>query len=364
MVSSLDAGGAERVVVDLVNHLPPGIEPSVCCLERSGPMAAYLRPDVPVHEMHRRPGLRPGLVLRVARLIRSQRAAIVHTHNTAPGLYGALAGFLTRTPVLQTKHGMNLVSRRQTHVNRLAYLFTRTVVAVSGEARELALREAGGKTRVTVIDNGIDTSRFAPDAEARAATRAGLGLSPGTTVIGTVGRLRPEKNQSLLLRSFSELADPPEGPLALVIAGDGPELTALRDLAASLADPRIRLLGRESAPERLLAGLDLFVLPSLAEGLPVALLEAMAVGLPAIVSRVGAMPEVVGEGRAGLVVEPGSMREMIEALRRLATDPSRRAAMGREGRCRVLARYSAERMAADYEREYRALARGRGMSRW
>lgn len=359
IVLGLRIGGLERVVVDLVNHAAPELLMPVVCLEERGALWAEVRsPRAEVVELHRRPGFRPWLALRLSRVLRSHRADLVHTHNTAAAFYGALAGRLCRLPVVHTKHGANLAgSANQGRLNRVAYALTDHVVAVSEEARRLALREGVPEASLSVVDNGVDTGRFRRDERTRRAARASLGIPGEAFAVGCVARLAPEKNHALLIESFSGLAASDAGRAAwLVLVGDGRLNEILRARAAALpAGPRIVFAGSNPRVETLLPAFDAFALASDSEGLPVALLEAMATGIPAVVTRVGAMPQVVEHGRTGLVIERGDRDGLTRALSTLLLDDALRVRLAEGARAAVVARYDAARMARGYEAIYSRL---------
>jgi len=358
VVLSLRTGGLERVAVDLVNCAAPELRPIVVCLETKGPMADELRrPGTLVEVLHRAPGFRPWLAVPLARRLRHHDVRLVHTHNSAPGFYGGLAARMAGLPVLHTKHGQNLTGGNQGRLNRISHRLSDFVVAVSEPARELALSEGARRDRVAIIDNGVDLARFAGRDTARAATRSSLGLGPGDVLIGSLGRLAAIKNYPLLVDSAADAADRLGRCLTLVLVGDGPDRGRLEALAArSSARLRIVLPGTARAEEWLPA-FDLFALSSDSEGLPVALLEAMACGLPAVVTSVGAIPEVVDHGRAGRLVAPGDRAGLASALAALAGDEATRATVGATAARRAAERYSAARMAREYEALYRTLLR-------
>ena len=351
---SLRTGGLERVAVDLVNCAGPDFAPFLVCLETSGPMASELRkPATQIVVVNRKPGFRPWLALPLSRTLRAQGARIVHTHNTAAGFYGALAGQLARIPVVHTKHGQNLDGGNQARLSRVAYVLTDHVVAVSEPARALASREGARSDRLSIIDNGVDLARFSGSNERRAAARERVGVVEGEVVVGTVGRLAAVKNQRLLIEGAGDAALATGRRIVLVIVGEGPEHARLAS-ASEVARPGLRVvLPGAGRAEEWLPAFDIFAMSSDSEGLPIALLEAMACALPAVVTSVGAMPEVVDHGRAGLVVPPGNREALAQAIASLCGDTNRRAALGAAGLRRVEERHSASRMARDYEALYR-----------
>jgi colanic acid/amylovoran biosynthesis glycosyltransferase len=216
------------------------------------------------------------------------------------------------------------------------------VVCISDYTRSQLLRlvDDHGASRLTVIRCGVDPDAFAPPDRPAAS-----GAEPLRLIC--VGRLVPEKGQRILLHAIERLAARGIDTVAEVV-GDGPDAADLDRLARELElGSRVHFLGAVApagVPERLAAA-DVFVLPSLAEGVPVALMEAMAIGLPVVSTSVMGIPELVTSGESGLLVRPGRADELADALGRLR-DPSVRAAMGAEGRRRIATEYSVDRSAA------------------
>jgi len=210
--------------------------------------------------------------------------------------------------------------------------------------------------RLALIYNGVDTRLFCPDLEARAHWRKELGLGEREPVIISVGRLAPEKDYGLLLEALAATRD--LGPEAkLVLVGDGAERTTLQDEAAELGlQQRVRFVGRQRDVPGLLSAADLFALSSLSEGIPMALLEAMACGLPVVALRVGGTPELVEDGRSGLLVGGRKPEDLAEAISRILTERDTARAMGVAGQRRVAERFSLESMLEGYGALYRELA--------
>jgi glycosyltransferase involved in cell wall biosynthesis len=234
--------------------------------------------------------------------------------------------------------------------NRLAGRLVDAFVAVSPETAEVARkRNEVAESKLRVITNGIDLDRFVPDPAARDATRAALGIDRSAWVVGTVGRLAVEKNQSLLLRAIAPLFG--RGGHILLI-GDGPLAESLAALASELRIERhVHLLGARSDVAALLNALDVFALSSSTEGLPLVIPEAMATGLPVVSTAVGGIATVVEEGRTGFLVPTGDEALLRTKLAALHRDRELGRACGARGRSAVIARYAADRM----RREYRDL---------
>jgi glycosyltransferase involved in cell wall biosynthesis len=229
-------------------------------------------------------------------------------------------------------------------------------IVVNAEAVRAALQRRHSKllTPTQTIPNGVDTARFAGGD--RAATRAELGVPQDALLVLMVANLIPYKGHRDALQAFARLrAQAPRAVLAL--AGSGPEAEPLRSLAAELGLQRaVLLLGQRSDVPRLCGAADVALLASHVEGLPNAVLEASAAGLPVVATRAGGTAELVVDETTGLLVEPGDIQALGEALLRM-TDPRLAARLGAAGRARVLANFSWERTVRAHEELYASLGR-------
>ncbi len=237
VVWSLEVGGLERVVVDLVSRLDPQRYRSVvCCLETEGALAAEIRDRAHVVDaMHKSPGKTVGLWFRLARWFRAHNVDIVHAHNFGPLLYGSVAARMAGSPaVVYTLHGPEAAERRDyRRLDRLGLI--RRIVAVSDHVREVAI-ESGGLSheRIVTIRNGIDCDRYqVRDGEARSRVRRDLGLEESHLAIIVVARLTHEKDHATLLESFARVAHS-RGDARLILAGDGPLRSDLETRAHEL----------------------------------------------------------------------------------------------------------------------------------
>jgi sugar transferase (PEP-CTERM/EpsH1 system associated) len=300
-------------------------------------------------------------VLRLATLLRRLRPAIVHSRNWG-AIDAVLAARVARVPVvIHGEHGREVtdpegLDRRRNRFRRLvAPLITRFVTVSFDLHRWLLTTVRIPAAKVVAIHNGVDTSRFA--GREREAARQVLGLPARAVIVGTVGRLDPVKDHAGLLAAFSALRA--KHPAAqLVVVGEGPCRAPLEHRIRELGlTGAVHLLGLRRDVAMLLGGMDVFVLPSLAEGISNTVLEAMATGLPVVATRVGGNPELVENGISGLLVPAGSPSALAAALRSYVADPERRAAHGAAGRRRVLEHFSLEQMAQGYRGLYMALAR-------
>jgi glycosyltransferase involved in cell wall biosynthesis len=191
----------------------------------------------------------------------------------------------------------------------------------------------------------------------RADVRAELGVAPDAALIGAVGRLTADKGgQDVLIRAVGRVRETcPQ--VRLVMVGDGPLRPGLEQLTAQLGlTGTVIFTGLRSDVPRLLGALDVFVLPSEREALPVAVLEAMAAGLPLVATRVGGIPEVVEDGATGFLVPPGDVAAMHCVLERLTGDPALAARLGAAGQAHVQAHFTVQQMVRQVERLYDQLA--------
>ena len=308
----------------------------------------------------------------LGRAVRTFRPTLVHA-------FLFRAGLLARLPVVAQRVPRLLVSVRTLERRSLAaHLLDRCTAgavdrftAVSEAARQVIARRSGiPLSRIERIPNGAGVEGPSDGAVSAAAWRlarrdlarrdlaARTGPLPGT-LVGSLGRLDPIKGYATLLEAAARLgsagAPAADGP-GVVLFGDGPDRA---DLEALVSRPPLRgrafILGEDPDAARLLPAIDLFVLPSLAEGMSNALLEAMAEGIPVVATRVGGNAEVIEDGRSGLLVEPGDAAGLSGALAGLLADPDSARRLGLEGRERVRRAFSTQGMLDAYHDLYRRL---------
>jgi len=292
------------------------------------------------------------------RLLRRVRPEVVHTHTSKAGVVGRFAAWLARVPVvIHTPHGHIFYGYYGTVTSAIIRLLERLLAKITDRivtltdrgAQEHVQYKIAGAEKFATIHSGIDLIHFRSVQVNPAVKRKELGLPPEGPIIGTLGRLVPIKGQEWLLKAAPRvLAEFPQA--CFVIIGDGPMLGELRQLTSQLGiGLRVVFLGaREDVPE-CLAALDLFVLPSLNEGMGRALLEAMAVGCPVVATCVGGIPDIVADGATGLLVPPRDDRALAEAILTLLRDRSRRAAYGEAARRHVDGRFDVKTMVRSIE---------------
>jgi sugar transferase (PEP-CTERM/EpsH1 system associated) len=370
VINRLDMGGAEFGIVKVIAGLGnQNFEHQVCAIRgfQSGlANLPELRGNV-VTAGSREKGFE-FLLFRLARIMRAFKPHIVHSRN-----WGAIeaipAARLAGVPVaVHSDHGYELemlagLPLRQRLLRRAAYWMADTVFTVTKDLRDYHEQQAGvSSKRIRVIRNGVDTARFAPRPEIRLDIRKKFDLPAESFVIGTVGRAVPIKDHATLLKAARVLARR-DVDVRVLLAGSGPELAALQDFVKACPElaGRVTFLGAcENIPE-VLNALDVFVLPSISEGMSNTLLEAMASGLPVVATRVGGSPELVEEGRSGWLFTPANVAELAGRLEQLERPDNLRRQMGEASRRRAVAEFSLERMIADYRNLYQELAAKRGI---
>jgi glycosyltransferase involved in cell wall biosynthesis len=323
------------VAAVMLHEGEPGAEDFAARLEGDG---------LSVERVRLRRALDPGSFARILRRARRDRPDVLHTHLVHADFHGLPAGRLARVPALvSTKHGFNAFRDRKafaTADRAVASLADVHVAISAGLARYLAEREGFDAASFEVVHYGIEAGAEPPPL-------------PDVPRLAIVGRLIPIKGHDVLLRALARARERLSG-LTLEIAGDGELEPELRATAARLGvDGAVTFLGRVAPVEPVLERAEVVVVPSFGEGFGMVALEAIERGRPVIASDVGGLPEIVDDGRTGLLVPPGDVEALARAIAELAADPARAAEMGAAGRARALAEFSqercTERIAALYE---------------
>jgi glycosyltransferase involved in cell wall biosynthesis len=343
-------GGAEMVTGNLIESVRPdiavtvvGTDPGVIAWlasRRRGTATVRVEPIARRYQLHR--------MLAFRRAIRRLRAHVLHV--VVPWSYDvrweiAVATTVRSMAVIGVEHSWyaDRATKIRRLVKRLGSRRSAAHVAVGERvARQVEEVVALPPGSVRTIHNGV------PIGPVHTTEPKHTG-----SVVGTMARLDPVKGLDVLLRALADLPD-----ATLVIAGDGPEGPALRDLAEELGvGTRVRFEGWSDDPEASLARYDVFALPSRSEGLPLSVCEAMVAGLPVVASDVGSVREIVDDGVTGLLVPAGDVPALTSALRGLLADAATRRAMGERGRQRVAEGFSVKSMTQAYESLYDEVTR-------
>jgi glycosyltransferase involved in cell wall biosynthesis len=363
VVGNFVAGGAERHLIELWKRIDRSrFEVVIACFRREGAFLAEAESlGWSVHELAvgRRIYDAAGLVgfARLVHLVRDLRPQVIHGYLFGPNLYAALAGRLAgvRVVAVAKRNVDAFETPRQVLMQRLAHRLATHVTAVSEAVADSVVALGVPRSRITVIPNGVDAARFVPPAPVEEARRVlGGDTSP---LVGSVGCLAARKDYGTLLESLRLLADRGLAFRAALV-GEGPDRDALeaRSAALGLAD-RVRFLGERADVDRLLVGMDVFVLSSREEGIPNALLEAMAAGRACVATAVGGTPEVLHDGETGWLVPPGEPGALADALEQALTRPGEARRRGAAAQRATREEMSIEAMVRRHEEFYeRAIA--------
>lgn len=339
LIETSGPGGAEKMLINLVVSLVPGDYTSIIGLMKDGWLSRVLS-DLGYETLilpHKR-SIDFEFSRNLLSVIKRKKIDLMHAHEFAMNTFGSLASAATGVPIVATVHGKNYYGEKWWR--RLAYrLVSRQsrMIAVSDDIAEFLAHDIGiSRRKIMTIHNGIQTDLFITDDSARAQYRSFFGLQEGQPLIGTVGSLYPVKGHTFLLNALAIVKESVPDVKALIV-GRGFLLDQLKSEALSLGLGRnIEFLGfREDIP-KLIQAMDIFVLPSLSEGHPLALLEAMASQKPVVATDVGGLREVVEDGKAGILVPPKDPRALADKIMMLIKNKELAQEMAISGRIRVV----------------------------
>ncbi len=367
IIYRLDVGGLENGLVNLINHLPADrFRHAILCLKGHDPAFArrIQRTDVLLIDLEKKEGKNLGVYWRLWRHFRQLKPAIVHTRNLT-SLVAVVPALLAGVPYrIHGEHGRDmsdLDGSNQKHqwFRRVLLPLTHRIIALSQDLEHYLIQVIGAPRRkVSQFYNGVDTERFRPREDTEPSPFPAFFSGDEVFVIGTVGRMQAVKNPLLLARAFITLVEtaPRElaGSLRLVMIGEGPLRQPCQALLdhAGLTD-RVWLPGARHDIPPLLRHLDLFVLPSLAEGISNTLLEAMASGVPVIATQVGGNPELVTPGIDGSLIPSNDVQALVHALLGYLLDRPTRIQQKNHARHTALDRFSLITMVNHYEEIYK-----------
>lgn len=364
VVYRLAVGGLENGLVNLINHMPQSrYRHVIVCLTGSTAFRNRVkRRDVAIIELNKSAGHDFRTHRRFWQLMRQLRPDIVHTRNLATlefQVTAAMAGVRGR---VHGEHGRDIYDLdgtdfKYTLLRKAMRRFVSQYIAVSVDlAKWLMDTVAVHSDRVNQIYNGVDVVKFSPRTDStRRIYPEGFALA-NAFVVGTIGRMEPVKDQLTLIRAFLRLLqDKPDvrQKMRLIIVGDGSLYQNAQELIRSAhAEDFIWLAGERENIADLLRSMDLFVLPSLREGISNTILEAMATGLPVVATNVGGNAELVEPGTTGELVPHSNPAIMADAIAHYFVDSRRTTEHGRNARLRVVRRFSMESMVGGYTQVY------------
>jgi len=366
IISYMGRGGAEMGILKLIAGLGEGFEHRICTTR--GFDTDFVRSSFSEEKMYFAGTSDLKLqfpLFRLARILRRYRPHIVHTRNWG-AIEAVAAAKLAGVPVvIHSEHGYEVdmfagLPVRRRLFRRAAYAMADAVFAVTRELRDFHACQAWiHPERIGVIYNGVDTKRFAPSRETRIAMRRKLALPEESFVVGAVGRLVPIKDHQTLLKAAALLSG--SGiDVRVLLVGSGPERERLQGRATDALEGRVCFAGDSDRVAEMLNAMDVFVLPSLGEGMSNTLLEAMACGLPVLATNVGGNPEIIENNVNGCLFAPGDAEWLASKLKLLARDPALIHQLGTAARNRAIESFSLSRMLETYRSFYLDLAaRGR-----
>lgn len=369
VVYHFGTGGMENGMVNLFNHLPPErFRHAVISLAGYGDFRRRITAqEVAFHDLGKRPGHDYSWMPRLYRLLGELKPAILHTRNLnalEAQFVGAALGVPGR---VHGEHGRDMSDLtggnwKYNLLRRAARRMVHRYIAVSRDLEDWLQRAVHVPARrISQIYNGVDQERFHPRGTEPRPEPGPDGFFDGATcVIGSVGRMAAVKDYPTLAKAFVRLCRRTEDPsgLRLVIVGDGPARADCQALVDAAGLTRQALFPGDCGDTPVwLRAMDVFVLPSLGEGISNTILEAMATGLPIVATRVGGTPELVQEGIHGSLWSPGDMDALASLLAAYAADPARRHREGLAGRARIERTFSWPRAAAAYQSVYESLLR-------
>jgi len=355
VVNSLDPGGMENGVVNIIRESTADFEFEVACLARKGAFAQRLQNPECVKVLGKRDRFSIRPVLNLALEVSRFRPDVIHTHNLGPLIYGALAtlGGL-RVPILHGEHSQltpEECTPKRIRQRRVLYRFCRQIHTVSYSQRDELIDK--GFARIAVVVNGVDAVRFCPGPTQERKIQ--LGIPKEALVMGIVGRFGPFKGHANLLEAFDSLSlDFPELHL-LIVGGGGPLEETIVRKAKEQGNNRVHFTGFQSVPTPYYQAMDFLIVPSVNEGLSNAVLESMACGVPVLANSACGHAEVIGSGKEGILADLGSPEKISAAIRVLLESREQWPAWGKAAREKAVREFSLESMVQAYGKIYRAM---------
>jgi glycosyltransferase involved in cell wall biosynthesis len=348
--ASLGFGGQERRILRELEGLDPRRFRGLLLCQPGARLGQVTEErGIPTLRLKLRSAYDPLAFVQIIRLLRRERVDILHAHSSRDAwLFGA-AGKLLRIPVFRTRHLLTRIGGRYVYTH-----LTDTIITVSEGVRRYLISRGISGEKIIAVPTGINLKRFDPARTDLADMRAHFGIPRDAFVIGIIAVLRNAKGHRFLLRAVKQLV--PEFPrIKLLIAGTGPQEQNIRNLIRELGlENQVMMLGHQDDIPSLLKALDAFVLPAQEEALGTALIEATAMGVPVIATRVGGIPEVLGE--AGLLFEPEDVEALVNHLRTLIRSPELAARLRAQGAARARELYDENLMVRRTEELYREAA--------
>jgi glycosyltransferase involved in cell wall biosynthesis len=326
---AMSIGGAERLILNLFARRAIGAyDLRLSCFVRTSDgagevfIAEAAKTGVPIERISLSRRWELGNISTLWKIIRRHDVRLLHTHGYRSDILGAIVSVLTGVPLVASAHGFTAADDNVSRNERIGRFFLRSarkIICVSDNVHDTLIQSGIPERKLVLIPNAVDFSFFRDWAGE--SLRQGWQIAPDGIVIGSAGRLSPEKAHVNLVRACAQLPSEIKEKAYIAIAGDGPERDAISQAAVAAGfGKRLILTGFQRDMRPFYGAIDIFCLPSLTEGLPLVLLEACASGKPAVASRVGSVGELIDDGENGFCPEAGDIGGLAQALRQLVTE--------------------------------------------
>lgn len=353
VISKLPVGGVEnQLLLTLKNYDRTKLNPFVCSLLDKGEIGEEIeKTGIEVVSLKKLKHRFDWTIVRdIYNLIKRKNIKIVRTHQYHANLYGRLAAWLAKVPcIVASVHNVYTIDRKlhRRIINRFLARLTDRVVAVSETVKKDILKYDGlHEDKVMVIYNGIDTGRFS-DIDGN-IIRKEFNISYDVPVIGTIGRLTFQKGYRYLIEALSKIKERFQG-IILLIVGDGLMKQELQNYASTLGlNKNVIFTGYRRDIPALLAAMDVFVLPSLWEGLPNALLEAMGAGKPIIATDIPPIREVINSEKSGILIPPKDSNTLASSIKSLLVNKTFALTLGKNAQMRAFSNFNIETTVSKY----------------
>lgn len=362
LIDRLGGGGAERVVVEIASHLPLNFECLVVCTRDTGTSSyvdMLVEKGIPIISIGRKSrfDIRGFFVLR--NLINTFKPDIIHSHKYGSNVIARITKLTFRKfPILichEHTWSYNPKERTRIIINKLLSPLSDAIIAVSeNDKKSLIEIEGLPADKISVIYNGIDFQRLMPSVEI-ADFLPTIGLDNSSFIAVVLAKLHSQKGHEVLFKALTQIIITNQN-FQLLVVGEGVLEASLRELAHDLnIDANIKFLGFRSDIGNILAACDLVILPSFFEGHPIALLEAMAAGKIVIATNVGGVPEVIQDGKTGLLVRANSIADLVEKTNEVINNFDDYKLMGAEASKDIRSKFSIEKSISEYLELYSEL---------
>lgn len=346
-------GGTEQVIKNIVQGMQgQKFDHSILCIEQPiGPFGDMLIEEgVTISAFSRKEGFDVSLIQKIRQHIKQNKIDILHCHQYTPWVYGCLAAALTKTKVIFTEHGRfypDSSSWKRRYINPVLVALTNKITAISAATKQALVDfEFIPQEKIDVIYNGI--APLEADLEKVKELRQAFSIPDDAIILGTVARLDPIKNQTMMIRAFHQVLQK-NSNCYLLIVGDGEEREKLQNLCSELAiTENVIFTGYVSKPVNHLALMDVFLLPSLSEGTSMTLLEAMSLAIPVAATSVGGTPEIIHQEKSGLLSKNEDLEGYSDSLEKLVSDHALRKAYGAQARADYLNSFATSAMCDAY----------------